>query len=317
MWLVTTVAIVTMLWQDARDTNRFSVARYTLHAGYVVALLWYLIRTGPSVKQLPDLSPLLLPKLRIGKLIPVIVIALLLAAEFSDQGILLPLLMLATIWILVVWRREIGLLTILLGLAVTVIAYLGGLPFLNNGSVGEITFYGLLMSVPPMYIAGGLLFNRTGLGGIQLQARRYVKALQSFLWGCLLFVPLGLINAADGSTAVDITWVTEWWMPFSLTWFSAIAEETWFRLLLVGLCYFSLRPAFPRRPVVPIVIAVLFSAIRHGLGHGGTFLERVLVTGLLYSLPMAVVFARRDWEHAVGAHYMIDMIPSLMVFLEA
>jgi hypothetical protein len=28
---------------------------------------------------------------------------------------------------------------------------------------------------------------------------------------------------------------------------------------------------------------------------------------------MAVVFARRDWEHAVGAHYMINMVPWLMV----
>ena len=69
-------------------------------------------------------------------------------------------------------------------------------------------------------------------------------------------------------------------------------------------------------PVVPTIIAVLFSAIIHGLGHGGTFLENFLVTGLLYILPMAVVFARRDWEHAVGAHYMVDMIPWLMVLLD-
>ena len=104
-------------------------------------------------------------------------------------------------------------------------------------------------------------------------------------------------------------------MPFSLPWFSAIYEEIWFRLLLVSLCYFLLRPAFPRRPAVPIIIAALFSAIIFGLGHSGTFLENILVTGLLYGLPMAVVFARRDWEHAVGAHYMINMIPWLMVFL--
>ena len=51
-------------------------------------------------------------------------------------------------------------------------------------------------------------------------------------------------------------------------------------------------------------------------GHGGTLLERFLITGLLYGLPMAVIFARRDWEHAVGAHYMINMMPTLMVFLE-
>ena len=318
MWLVTTVVIITMLLLDVRDTNRYSEARYVLQASYVAALLWYLSRSGPSISQLPQLRPFI-PGWRYSAWIPVLVIAILFAlTAVSDDGgdILMLLMIVATVWILIARRREIRLRLVVQGLAVAIIAYLGGLPFLNNGFVGETTFYGLLILVPPMYIAGGLLFNRTGLGGIQLQAGRYVKALQSFLWGCLLFVPLGLINAAEGSPGPNITWVSEWWMPFSLPWFSAITEETWFRLLLVGLCYFLLRPAFPRRPAVPIIIAALFSAIIFGLGHGGTFLERFLVTGLLYGLPMAVVFARRDWEHAVGAHYMINMIPWLMVFLE-
>ena len=97
---------------------------------------------------------------------------------------------------------------------------------------------------------------------------------------------------------------------------SGIAEETWFRLLLLSLCYFLLRPAFPRQPAVPIIIAVLFNAITFGLLHEGT-MHGFLVTGLLFGLPMAVVFTRRDFEHAVGAHYMINMIPTFMVFLES
>jgi hypothetical protein len=138
----------------------------------------------------------------------------------------------------------------------------------------------------------------------------------SFLWGCLLFIPLGLTNAAAGSPGPGMTWVTRWWIPLSQPWFSGIAEEAWFRLFLVSLCYLLLRPAFSKRPAIAVVCAVLFSAITFGLGHGGTLLERFLITGLLYGLPMAVIFARRDWEHAVGAHYMINMIPTLMVFLE-
>ncbi|MCJ7567255.1 MAG: hypothetical protein MUO58_06920, partial [Anaerolineales bacterium] len=118
MWLLTTVSLVVMLSKGVRNTGQFRVERSILQVAYVLALFWYLIRTGPPVKQLPDLSPVFLPKLRIGKLIPVIVIALLLVAEFSDQGIVSLLLMPATIWILIVWRREIGLPTILLGLAV-------------------------------------------------------------------------------------------------------------------------------------------------------------------------------------------------------
>ena len=318
MWLLTTVTLVAMLASGVRNTDQFRAQRYILHVAYVAALLWYLGRTGPSVKQLPDIRPLLLQCSGIGRLMPVLLIALLLLAVFSGgEGILMPLLMIATIWILVVWRREIRLRPAVLGLALAVIALLGGLPFWENNLVGKRLFVVLLVFVPPMFIAGGLLLKRTGLGGSQLHAGRYRKTLGSFLWGCLLFIPLGLINAAGGSPGTGITWVTRSWMPFSLPWFSGIAEEAWFRLFLVSLCYFLLRPAFSKCPALAAICAVLFSAITFGLGHGGTLLERFLVTGLLYGLPMAVIFARRDWEHAVGAHYMINMLPWVMVFLEA
>jgi len=318
MWVVTTVAVVVMLLHGVRNTDQFSVARYVLQGAYVSVLLWYLGRTGYSSNRLPELRPFLLPRWKYGRWIPVLGIAMMLAmTAASDDGmdILMLLLIVATVWILLVWRREIHLRIVIQGVVVALVGYLGGLPFLNNGFIGATTFYGLLALVPPMYIAGGLLFNRTDLGVIQLAAGRHAKVLQSFLWGCLLFVPLGLINAADGSPGSDIIWVTEWWMPLSLPWFSGIAEETWFRLLLVGLCYLMLRPAFRGRPALAVLAAVLFSGITFGLGHGRT-LERFLTTGLLYGLPMAVIFARRDWEHAVGAHYMVNMIPWVMVFLE-
>jgi hypothetical protein len=184
------------------------------------------------------------------------------------------------------------------------------LPFWQNQSIGKANFVGLLVFVMPMFVAGGLLFKRTGLGGSQLYARQYSKAMWSFLLSCLLFVPFGLLNAATGSPGSGFTWVTHWWMPFSLPWFSGIAEEAWYRLLLVTLCYFMLRPAFNKVPTVAIVLSVLFSGIVFGLGHGS-----ILTTGLLYGLPMAVIYARRDWEYAVGAHYMINFIPWIMVFL--
>ena len=116
MWLLTTVTLVIMLFNGVRNTDQFRTERYILQVAYVLALFWHLSRTGSSIKKLPILSPLLLPKLRIGKLIPVFVIAILLVAEFFGQGILMPLLMVATIWILIVWRREIELSHILIGL---------------------------------------------------------------------------------------------------------------------------------------------------------------------------------------------------------
>lgn len=225
-------------------------------------------------------------------------------------------MMIATILILVFWRREIRLSPAVLGLAVATIALLAGLPIRYNNFVSTTLFDVLLVFSVLMFIASGLLLKRTKLGGSQLHAGQYSEVLKSFLWGCLLFIPLGLFNAASGSPGMGITWVNQLWMPFSLPWYSAITEEVWFRLFLISLCYFLLRPAFSEQPTVAIVCALLFSAITFGLGHGGTFEERFLITGLLYGLPMAVIFARRDWEHAVGAHYMINMIPWLLVFLE-
>jgi hypothetical protein len=166
-----------------------------------------------------------------------------------------------------------------------------------------------------MVIAGGLLIKRTGLSSVQLFAGDYGKALKGFLWGCLFFVPLGLINAASGSPEGDFQWLTHWWMPISLPWFSGIVEEVMYRLLLLSLCYLMLRPAFRKSPQVAVIGAVLFSGIVFGLGHGRC-LHNLLTTGLLYGVPMAALFARRDWEHAVGAHYMVNFIPVLIVFLE-
>ena len=319
MWFLTTVFLIVMLFNGVRNTDQFRVERFILHVAYVASMLWYFSRTGTSVKQLPDLNPLLLPGRQIGKVIPVIVIALLLVAAFSHEGglgIVMNLLMVATIWILIVWRREIGLSPILLGLVVALIAFLGGLPFWEHQFVGKSVFIVFLVFLIPMFVAGGLLSKRTGLGGSQLFAGHYSKGLWSFLFGCLLFVPFGLINAASGSPGTGITWVTHWWMPLSLPWFSGISEEVLYRMFLVTLCYFMMRPAFNKFPAIAVVLSVLFSGIIFGLGHGGSLMDRFLTTGMLYGLPLAVIYAKRDWEHAVGAHYMINFIPWIMVFLE-
>lgn len=52
MWVVTTAAIVVMLFYNVRSTGQHKEVRYVLQVGYVAALLWYLGRSGPSVNQL-------------------------------------------------------------------------------------------------------------------------------------------------------------------------------------------------------------------------------------------------------------------------
>jgi len=317
-WVTVAASVFAMLASGVRSTDQYQACRHGLHAVYVLALLLYLVRTGPSLSGLAKLDPGLKSHRKWRAWLPVVLVALMLAlTAISDDGIDLLLLSLfvASIWILVVWRRRIFLQLVVQGIVVALLAYLAGLPMARNGFAEETTIILLPALAVPMYVAGWLLFEHTRLGGIQLVTGGGKQVLQSFLWGCFLFLPLGMLNAAGGSPGNDISWVTEWWMPLALPWFSGIAEEIWFRLLLVGLCFFMVRPAFSTKPVVAVVVAVLFSGITFGLGHDRT-LERFLTTGLLYGVPMAAVFVRRDWEHAVGAHYMVNMIPWLTVFLE-
>jgi hypothetical protein len=253
----------------------------------------------------------------IGRWIPVVGIALALALAALDQGgalLVVLSLPIAVVWTLVARPREIRLRPVLMALALTALAFLGGLPFWSHDFIRKYVFIFLLACLPIAFVAGGLLHKRTGLGGSPLQAGQYRKALGSFLWGCLVFAPLGLFSATGDSPATGITWVNRAWMPFTL-WFSAMTEETLCRFFLVGLCYLYLRPALRGHPALAAGCAAFFSATVFGLAHEYTPYG-FLVTGLLYSLPMAVAFVSRDWEHAFSAHYMINMIPTLMVFLE-
>jgi hypothetical protein len=169
------------------------------------------------------------------------------------------------------------------------------------------------VAVPPLFIGGGLLAEHTGLGRSRLLNGEYGGALVSFLTGCVLYLPLALVNTVDGAHA-GYTWMNALWKPLAFSWLPALAEEAWARLFLVTLCYALLRPVSNEHPRRAVVAAVLLSATAHGLVHGPS-LSALLETGLIYLLPMAVLFVKRDWEHAVGAHYVVNLVPFLAAFL--
>jgi hypothetical protein len=314
VWLVAAVSLAVMLLLGVGDSSRLGVARGALHLVYAVALVWYLARTGPSVASMPD-SPLgrawngpLGRRVAGGLALAVVLMGLL------DVGLFLLLLATTTITLLAIWWRQITRRAVLLGLGASVFAFLtGGLAFWRHGFVAKPMLIFMLVAIPPMFVAGGVLVTRTGLGAVRVLEGRYTTALRSVLTGAVLFLPLGLGNAA-GPPRAGLGWVSAWWQPLVLPAWSAIAEEVAFRTLPVCLLYALIRPVLSRSPVVAVGFAVLFSAVTFGLGHGQT-LGNLFNAGLGYGLPLAVVFARRDWEHAVGAHYTINMVPWLMALL--
>jgi hypothetical protein len=316
-WLVATMAYVIMLYGGVRNTRDFATLRNGLTIAYAAVLVWYLACSGPSTSQLLEFPPLVFANWQFGRLAAVLVSALLFCLPMvSDKGwpILFLLFLVSTLLILVAWHRQITSSSVALGIAVSLIAFVaGGILFWVNEFVPKPNLIIFLLFVPPMFIVGSLLMARTGLGRIRLLEGQYGNVLISFLWGCLLFIPLGLANAADKREAYS--WVNRWWQPLVMPLWSGINEEVMFRLFLVPLCYALLRPAFNWDLSLAIITAVLFSGITFGLGHGRTW-SHFWSTGLCYGLPMAIVFASRDWEHAVGAHYMVNMIPWAMVFLK-
>jgi hypothetical protein len=235
----------------------------------------------------------------------------------SDDGVdSLQLLMMASLPVLLLmWFRALRLKWVLQGALLAGFAVVAGLLFVPNGVIPATPYFLFGGLAVPSYVAGVALLKRTGLSRVQIQDGMYTESVKSFGQGCLLFVPFGLVNAAGGSPGAGFEWVTEWWMPFVTPWFSGIVEEAWWRLFLLVFCFFLLRPAFRSRPWVAVAAAILFSGIAFGVNHGRD-LGGIFTTGLLYGVPFGVAFARRDWEHAVGAHYMVNMIPTLTVFFE-
>jgi len=316
MWLITNILTIYFLFLGVRNTDEYQGLRYLVQTAYVLSLIWFLKKSGSSLSLLPEIKPCLFPRWRYGKIIPVVfVIILLFLNILTDQvdSMVLLILVITTLLILILWRKEVNFRMIVTGILIGIIAFCAGLPFMKNGMLSKTAFIFFSALIPFLFVAGWLVLQRTRLGGIQLAGGNYMKALKSFIFGCLLFIPLGLLNAAEGSPGLNITWADEFWMPVTLPLFSGIAEETRYRLLLIGLCYYLLRPAFKKYPAIAVGIAVIFSTVTFGLGHGWN-IERLLTTGLLYGLPMSVIFVKRDWEHAVGAHYMINLIPWIIVF---
>ena len=286
------------------------------HAVYVLALVWYLYRY-PADKNTPlegnhaDTADSRFVWIRV--LVVSLVFILVVISPESGMDILLLFVLVSMIGVLIANWRGIRLLSVVQGATLGLVAFLAGLPANESGLISDAAFLLLAGLVPFLYVAGGLLIDRNHLGAIQLKGNGVGPPLKSFLSGCLLFVPLGLFNIADGLISGDLSWVSKWWMPITLPWFSGIAEEALFRLFLISICFFLLKPAFANRTQIAVVLTVLFSATVFGLVHGRE-LETFLTTGFLYGAPMAVVFIRRDWEHAVGAHYMINMPSWVVIF---
>jgi hypothetical protein len=339
LWVLITTALGIMLYFGFRGRSEGVGRVLMLGIVFTAALVWYLFRTGPSVSAHPTLEPLAFPGRTFGRRLWRLTLVLLVGPILISAALVLPwrliggwdlvdnvyrylrpwivlegLLALVALRIVVMWRRRLTPRLVAVGITVGLLA--GAAQAVQIASSGDPfdVFWAVFqtVAVPPLFIGGGLLLEHTGIGRSRLLKGEYGGALVSFLAGCVLYLPLALVNTVGGAPA-GYTWMDALWKPLAFCWLPALAEEAWARLFLVTLCYALLRPVSNEHPRRAVVAAVLLSATAHGLVHGPS-LTALLETGLIYLLPMAVLFVKRDWEHAVGAHYVVNLVPFLAVF---
>jgi hypothetical protein len=311
LWLV--VAVCAVLVWFLRLTI-LSVVMGLVSFIFIIALIWMLARARPRAEDLPDLTGAGKPRLGFGGRIVLVSGAALVTFVI---GLMIgtgagPVLVTGLIGLslTLAWRRHVDCRLLIGGAVIGLLIGLG-IALLGNGDLTWAIFNGLCL--PPSFIGGMLLLRRTGLGRSRGMDSGFVPALRSFLWGCVLALPAALLNLLGNLQGSDI-WARHIWQPMYAI-VPAFAEETWARLFLVTLCYAVLRPVSREHPRRAIVVAILVSALVHGFGHSGIDPFGLVIGGLLYGLPAALLFIKKDFEHAVGYHFLIDFVRFLAAFL--
>jgi hypothetical protein len=281
---------------------------------YILVLIGWFARSKPAAADLPDSRPIVgfLPNYWAMLAFIVVLTGLLTALTgglLRNGWHMLTLSILLSLAIIISWRRRLTRKLILAGVVTTIV--LLGVEHLLSEDWGN----GLITSVGAglMAAAGVLLLEHTKLTHVRLLKGDYLAAGKSFLWGCVLAVPPALLNALSMRQAppseFDLMFDRWWKALYALQ--PGILEEVWARLLLTTLLYALLRPLSAQHPRRAVVGAMVMAATIHGLAHFPTSLnspmEAIYVT-LMYGIPLALVYVKRDLEQAIAYHFFIDFV---------
>jgi hypothetical protein len=149
----------------------------------------------------------------------------------------------------------------------------------------------------------------------RLSGNDLVAVGRSLGMGVVLGLPFAALNVllflfVNGKQIVTEDVLTEAIMALK----PAIMEEMAFRLLFMALAMVVLMKVLPRN--IAIVSAVFMAVLFHSAAHVPDLLTTdpamalvtVMVTGLLFGLPMALLACKKDIETALGFHWVIDAV---------
>jgi len=304
LWLVAVGGAIGSLLPSL---NKLTVVVGLSSFAYIVILIWSLSRKKPYSTDLPNMDFLLTRPIGFGMattiLFAAIGIAFVVGMMIGPAVSLMLISALIGTGITIYWRTQLKTRAIVVGISASLLAGFG-IMFLGNGDLSWAIFNSVV--ILPLFTAGTLLIKHTGLASVHLLRGEYALGLRGFLWGCVLAVPASLLNLLGNLQQSD-TWVVHWWQPFYAI-VPGVAEETWARLFLTTFCYALLRPTTNQHPRRAFVVAILVVALVHSFVHTGINPLGLIVGGLLYFVPAALLFIKYDLEHAIGYHFLIDFV---------
>jgi hypothetical protein len=281
---------------------------------FIATLIRNLVRDTPRATDLPDLSPIAAPRLgfwAMTALITLSILALLFIGLMVSPGAsLLSAAALIALGVAIAWRSNLRRPVVLIGLAAGTIVGLG-IRYLERGQLAWAIMNAV--AIPPVFVGGVLLMDRSGLGQIRLLAGQYRLSLQGLAWGCFLAVPAAILNFVGNVQGGD-TWVRHWWQPVAAV-DPAIAEELWARLFLTTFIYMLLRPRSNDHPSRALYTALLLGSLTHALAHAGINPVGLVIGSLLFEVPTGLLFIKRDLEHAIGYHFLVDYLRFMAALL--
>lgn len=147
----------------------------------------------------------------------------------------------------------------------------------------------------------------------------YIKIIKSFGFGVVLALPFAILNAFYFSLSAPIN-LSNFFLIFIQAFQPALAEEIPFRFFLLGILYYFLKGK------VSDIFFTFFSyfmlVVPHSLIHlPSLFIEAptnalvmLLITSLIFGLPMAILMVKKNLATAVGFHWLIDFLRFFLGF---
>lgn len=170
--------------------------------------------------------------------------------------------------------------------------------FLKNNSI---------LSVPFFFISGSLLNRKYAVTTVHINTPSFYQAVKSFFTGCLFGLPMALSNLSDVIDTNHYQWIEHFWQII-FAFNMVLLEELWVRLFVLTFIY-ALVATKTKRKIIPLVSSILVSSVFFGFTHYPNIdIQNCFNIMILYGFPIGVLFCKRDFETAVGYHFVINFI---------